>query len=102
MNELAKYIKEWRERKGFSTPSDIVGEEQASAMLAKLMLVVTEVAEAAEAVRHNDRHNFEEEMADTIIRILDIVGTCDIDIDSVVAHKMAVNERRPEKHGKVC
>lgn len=66
------------------------------------MLVVTELAEAAEAVRHSDQKNFEEEIADTFIRLLDICGTCKIDIDKAIADKMEYNEGRPIRHGKVC
>lgn len=69
-------------------------------MLGKLMLVTTEVAEAAEATRKGDRENFEEELADIIIRVLDICGTMGIDIELSVAEKMAINENRPRLHGK--
>jgi len=64
------------------------------------MLVVTEVAEAAEAVRHNDKENFEEEIADTFIRLLDICGTMRIDIERRIDEKMKVNEGRELRHGK--
>lgn len=40
------------------------------------------------------------ELADAIVRILDMCAAWGIDIDEVVAHKMAYNERRPYKHGK--
>jgi hypothetical protein len=41
-----------------------------------------------------------EEMADTIIRILDFSGARHIDIDRAVREKMAYNKSRPYKHGK--
>ncbi len=99
MNELAKQITEWREEKGFYTPSSINGPD-GDAMLGKLMLVVTEVAEAAEAVRHGDLDNFKEEIADAFIRLLDICGAMGIDIEEEIAQKMAVNKNRPQRHGK--
>ena len=70
------------------------------ALLGKLMLVATEVAEAAEAVRHEDWENYKEELADTFIRLLDICGSMDIDIKQEIWDKMKVNEGRPIRHGK--
>lgn len=137
---LADYIKEWRERKGFHTPSkmgkcnhenaeeyfqanlrclwcpDCGGRWEApaenlwqlpvnpstpgDALLGKMMLVVTELAEAAEAVRHEDWDNFVEELADTFIRLLDLCGTMGIDIKKEIEKKMVVNEGREIRHGK--
>jgi hypothetical protein len=102
MNKLAEQITQWRIRKGFHTPSTINLGNDGDLMLGKLMLVVSEVGEAAEAIRHNDEKNFKEELADTIIRILDICGAIHIDIDKEVEEKMKVNEGRPIRHGKVC
>lgn len=39
------------------------------------------------------------ELADTIIRILDICGYYGIDIDEIVAEKMTYNETRSHRHG---
>lgn len=93
LNEYAKYCVAWRERKGFVTSWQN--------MLEKLMLVVSELGEAAEAYRHNDRANFKEEIADTFIRLLDITGTLDMDIEKAIIEKMGYNETRPLQHGKV-
>lgn len=40
------------------------------------------------------------EIVDCIIRCLDILHSLDVDIDAVVARKMAYNATRPYKHGK--
>lgn len=100
LKEWSLRIAVWRERKGFYTPSTLDSEEVRDSMLGKLMLVVTEVAEAAEAVRHNDRRNFEEEIADTFIRLFDICGTMNINTDKIVEDKMEINEEREIRHGK--
>ena len=100
MNEVAKEIAEWRERKGFHTPICLKIVNCRDLMLGKLMLVCCEVSEAAEAVRHNDIINFREELADTFIRLLDICGTMEIDIESEITAKMLINEKRPVRHGK--
>ena len=100
LNEWAKYIGVWRKSKKFYTPSSICSEIERDYMLGKLMLVVTEVAEMAEAVRHVDGPNFEEELADTLIRLLDIGDSMGVDIDMAVGNKMVINEDRPKLHGK--
>lgn len=40
------------------------------------------------------------ELADCLIRILDTMHSLGVDIDGVVARKMAYNAARPYKHGK--
>lgn len=100
MNSLASRITKWREEKGFSTPSNLDSRLDRDMMLGKLMLVVSEVAEASEAVRKNNHDNFKEEIADTFIRLLDICGAMDIDIDMEIRTKMKMNKLRPYRHGK--
>lgn len=41
------------------------------------------------------------ELADCIIRIADFCGRHDIDLEHIVAKKMAYNATRPHRHGKV-
>lgn len=79
----------------------------------KIMLVVTELAEAVEALRRGERQknvvpdstewvkdSFEDEIADTFIRLADLCGHMDIDIEWQIKKKMAYNKTRPAKHGK--
>ena len=84
-------IKDWRETKGFETSKEN--------MLGKLMLVVSELAEAAEDVRHEKWEHFGEEIADTFIRLLDICGSLDINIEKEIERKMKINWDRPILHG---
>jgi len=102
LNDLGDAIVEWRESKTFVTPNWIKHNTQDNrdAMLGKLMLVVTELAEAAEAVRHMDSENFREEIADAFIRLFDIARSNEIDIDRTIAAKMVKNCDRPNRHGK--
>lgn len=95
------------------------------------MLIVTEISEAVEAERKGSkieayrqkwaceynvddwdanifakydidmRGTIEEEIADAIIRILDLCGYYGINIDAWVETKMKYNSMRPKKHGKV-
>ena len=119
---LSRDIATWREGKGFETHWLNVPE--------KLMLIVTELSEAMEAYRKlpsgalialADRRrskmdmrdeagfdekaekayeNFEEELADAAIRLLDLCASLDIDIEEAISEKMQVNEGRPLRHGK--
>lgn len=66
----------------------------------KLMLIVTEVAEACEADRKKDAANFAEELADTVIRILDLAEHHQIDLARAILVKMHANLQRPHRHGK--
>jgi len=67
-----------------------------------LMLVVTELAEAMEGHRVNDKANFKEEIADAFIRLFDLCGGLGIDIEEEIAKKSMKNKGRPYKHGKIC
>ena len=66
-----------------------------------LMLCVSELAEAMEGHRKNlpddklkHRSMFEVELADTVIRILDICGGMGIDLESAYREKMEFNRCR--------
>lgn len=118
LDVLAEKIGEWRQRKQFRTDWFNVPE--------KLMLTVSELGEAMEAYRHLSptilkwlaaepgqelppsgewcmwEENFEEEIADTFIRLLDLTAALRIPIAARICAKMAKNEMRPIKHGKEC
>lgn len=65
-----------------------------------LMLIVSEVAEAQEGLRHRKMDNFKEELADVVIRTCDLAGGLEIDLESEIIKKMQKNKNRPYKHGK--
>lgn len=69
----------------------------------KLMLIVSEVAEAMEGHRKNlnddklpHRSMIEVELADAVIRIADLAGALDLDLGGAIAEKMAYNAIRPD------
>ena len=75
--------------------------------LAKMMLIVSEVAEVMEALRkQHGSAKIAEEMADTFIRLADLYAALqengyiytDLDFDKAVAEKMAINAGRQQKH----
>lgn len=117
LNKLSKEIHDNAVAKGFYDKPKEVGT--------LLMLAVSELSEALEADRkgrktktsvgwlidENDmrfrsffeegvKDTFEDEMADTIIRVLDMCGYLGIDIESHVEAKMRYNSTREAKHGK--
>lgn len=92
LNKLAEEIAEWRRKIGFETSWENMSE--------KLMLVVTELSEAMEAYRDDDKTQFNEEIADVFIRLLDITGTLKLNIETAIKMKMLKNEKRPYKHGR--
>ena len=71
-----------------------------NAITTRLMLIVSELSEALEALRERDGDNFAEELADVAIRLGDLCGGLDIDLEKEVIRKMERNEDRPYKHGK--
>jgi len=94
LNNLACACHEIAREKGFWDEKRNIGEA--------LMLIVTELAEAMEAYRKEDHSNFKEEIADTFIRLLDLSGGLDIDIEEEIDKKCKKNINRPYKHGKIC
>lgn len=113
MNELAKIIHENAVKHGFYDSKIEIGT--------LLMLCVSELSEALEADRigHHailvdaiDENNFkadfencvkdtfEDEIADSIIRILDLCAYCNIDIEEHIRLKMKYNQMRKYMHGK--
>ena len=92
MNEYAKKCHKIALEHGFW--------EKSTSIPTKLMLIVTEISEACESDRHGDKENFREELADTFIRLYDLVGWLEIDIEEEIQKKMKVNEKRPKLHGK--
>lgn len=101
INQLGKEIHEWAKGKGFwGDGTYYVGFNSAEFMLCKLMLLTTEVAEAAEAVRVGDYENFKEELADIAIRLFDLAHATGVDLEEAIRVKMEINKLRPRMHGK--
>jgi NTP pyrophosphatase (non-canonical NTP hydrolase) len=65
-----------------------------------LMLMVCEISEAMEAWRKNDSDNYEEEIADLLIRTFGHIGEMGFDIEAALRDKMEHNLHRSECHGK--
>ena len=71
-----------------------------NAISTRLLLITGEVCEAMEALRKDDTDNFKEELADVAIRLFDLCGGLEIDLEHEIEKKMLINKDRPYKHGK--
>jgi len=114
LNKIRDIAYAYAEKQGFHEQPTNFGES--------LMLIVFELSEALEADRLGKRYEVndfqmallpkeeyetyvrgtvEEEIADAIIRLCDLAGTYKINLNWHVTAKMAYNETRPYKHGKI-
>ncbi|MDP7592982.1 MAG: MazG nucleotide pyrophosphohydrolase domain-containing protein [Litorilituus sp.] len=85
INEIAKQNYLWVEKMGWHNKTT----------LEALALVASEVGEAINECRNEKpTQAFGEELADIILRVLDIAYWQDINIEKEVLDKMAKNERR--------
>jgi len=124
LSHLADQIAKYRESKQFTTDwmnvpekmALIVGELCGEAMEAYRHLTPTTLAHCMRVCKESPEQlgdpdqigedqctiyvNFVEELADTLIRLLDLTASLGVDLEETLAFKMAANELRPIKHGK--
>lgn len=91
INELCKAAFETATAKGWHD------EKRETGTL--LALIHSEVSEALEADRKGDTENFSEELADVCIRIFDLCGSKNIDLEGAIEKKMEKNKGRSYRHG---
>lgn len=98
LNDLAKEVNKINSANGWAVP--VPGDwSQPYKVPTMLALIHTEVSEATEGFRENDKENFIEEMADVVIRVLDLTGGLGMDLDKAILQKLEKNKKRAYKHG---
>jgi len=90
--------------KGFLC-SDVLNATKDAFIAQKVALIMSESSEALEAMRKDNygiekKDTFEDELADVFIRLSDLCGELNIDIEKQIVWKMSFNKIREEKHGK--
>jgi NTP pyrophosphatase (non-canonical NTP hydrolase) len=116
LNNSAKIILKNNIEKGFNNPNYNIGE--------LLMLITSELGEALESHRKGKtsdwesynkdldtlgetesfkahiKDTFEDEIADAVIRLLDLSARLNIDLEKQINAKVEYNKSRPHLHGK--
>lgn len=106
LDELASIVHDNAKAHGFHD----FKENESQFLTRALLLINCEVAELFEAHRQHELrrpcdkastglNNLEEELADIVIRALDIAKRMGVDIGNAVARKHAYNVERPYRHG---
>lgn len=92
INELCKEAYETARSKGWHDSPREMGTI--------LALIHGEVSEAMEADRRREGWDrVTEELADVCIRVFDLCGSLNLDLEQAIRHKMAYNKTRSYKHG---
>lgn len=99
LNALAQEVVTINHANGWNVVRPEEWDENPHKIPALLALIHSEVSEALEDFRKGNREHFSEEMADVVIRCLDLCGGMGIDLDAAVAAKLAKNRQRGFRHG---
>jgi len=116
MNEACEAAHENAERHGFyfdsnATLNYLENKDQPkhaetvemNFVLAQMAKITSEIGEAVHVIQHGgDYDMLGEEMADIVIRTMDLAGYLGIKLGSCISAKMIKNATRPYKHGKIC
>lgn len=103
ISELVEQAHKNAKEKGFYDNWNVnvhFDQERNNFIATELMLIVTEVSEAMEALRKGDMENFAEELADIPLRVASLCGLLQVDLEQEIKQKMEKNKARGYMHGK--
>lgn len=99
LSELMTQIREINQANGWKVTNLADWSESEYKIPAILALIHSEVSEALEDFRKNNREHFAEEIADVMIRCLDLCAGQGIDISKEIQAKLEKNKLRGFRHG---
>lgn len=99
LNDLGEAILAVNKANGWDVATRSTWAESDLKIPAVLALIHSEVSEALEAFRGRDRDGFEDELADVLIRLLDLSAGMGVDMDTRVHVKLEKNKKRGYRHG---
>ena len=123
LNEISKQVYEANKLKGFDVKNENIGQtlclihseisealeairKDKHANLSRMNFILGDKAVKSEEEHFKSKFEmhikdtFEDEIADTFIRLMDLVGALEIDIDKHIELKRRFNSLRDYKHGK--
>jgi len=99
LNDLALEIRKINDANGWKIVKPEDWSDSEYKIPAILALIHSEVSEALEDYRKDNREHFAEEIADVMIRCLDLCAGQNIDIEKEILAKMEKNKLRGFRHG---
>lgn len=91
INERCEIVRETTEAKGFETSMDNLPE--------KVALIHSEASEVLEDYRKHREDHIGEELADIVIRVMDLAAGIDADLGAELVDKIEDNQQREDQHG---
>ena len=99
LDQVARKVNEINRGNGWDIPTRLCFRDDPKLLSSHLALVHSEVSEALEALRAQDISNFAEELADVVIRVMNIADGVGISIGFEVLRKLEINRGRGHRHG---